>query len=140
MNANFSEPRSLFGGGAVNSSSINLSSSKKKRVMGLGLPFEYSDSKKGGCFDFNLETVQEKVKDEKIQLNISDVKKIGGGEKSVEKFRKSSNTEGVKKVVNGGIQLQTIPLPGLEDKSKEIKLRQKKKSLAEYQNSSHKSR
>lgn len=104
MNANFSEPRSLFGGGTGNSSQINMSSSKKKRIMGLGLPFEYSDSKKG-CFDFNLETVQEKVKDEKIQLNITDVKKIGVGEKSSEKFRRASNTEGFKKIVNGGIQL-----------------------------------
>lgn len=53
MNANFSEPRSLFGGG--NNSSVNASSSKKKRI--LGLPFDYSDQKKACPFDLNLETV-----------------------------------------------------------------------------------
>jgi len=53
MNANFSEPRSLFGG--ANNSSVNASSSKKKRI--LGLPFDYSDQKKACPFDLNLETV-----------------------------------------------------------------------------------
>jgi hypothetical protein len=54
MNANFSEPRSLFGGGG-NNLSVNASSSKKKRI--LGLPFDYSDQKKVCPFDLNLETV-----------------------------------------------------------------------------------
>lgn len=62
------------------------------------------------------------MKDEKLVVNITDVKKSGEG-KSFEKFRKNSISEGVKKIVNGGIQLQTIPLPGLGEKNEEIKLR-----------------
>jgi hypothetical protein len=55
MNANFSEPKSLFGGLSSNNPQLNFSSNKK-RMIGLSNPFNYSDSKKG-CFDFNLETV-----------------------------------------------------------------------------------
>ena len=100
MNANFSEPKSLFGGLSSNNPQLNFSANNKKKMIGLGLPFDYSDSKKG-CFDFNLETVQEKVKDEKIKLNVSDVKVKEGGEKSCEKFRKNLNTDGFKKIING---------------------------------------
>ena len=53
MSANFSEPRSLFGG--VNSQFNVGGSSKKKKIMGL--PFDYSDQKKVKPFDLNLETV-----------------------------------------------------------------------------------
>lgn len=80
----------------------------------MPMPFDYSDSKKATCFD--LETVHEKVKDDKTPLNISDVKKAGAY-KSNQKLRASSNTEGVKKIVNGGIQMQSIPLPALAEKN-----------------------
>lgn len=104
MNANFSEPKSLFGtSGPTGNSIINLSSAKKKRIMGMPMPFDYSDSKKATCFDLNLETVHEKVKDDKTPINISDVKNKAGAFKSNQKLRANSNTEGVKKVVNGGI-------------------------------------
>lgn len=139
MNANFSEPKSLFGTGPTGNSMINLSSAKKKRIMGMPMPFDYSDSKKATCFDLNLETVHEKVKDDKTPLNISDVKK-SGHYKSNQKLRASSNTEGVKKIVNGGIQMQSIPLPPLAEKNEGLQLRAKKKSIAEYQSSNSKSR
>ena len=71
--------------------------------MGMPLPFDYSDSKKGACFDLNLETVHEKVRDDKTPLNISDVKSKATSYKSNQKLRSSSNTDGVKKIVNGGI-------------------------------------
>lgn len=139
MNANFSEPKSLFGtSGPTGNSMINLSSAKKKRIMGMPMPFDYSDSKKATCFDLNLETVHEKVKDDKTPINISDVKNKAGAFKSNQKLRANSNTEGVKKVVNGGIQLQSIPLPNLGEKTEGLQLRAKKKSIAEYQNSNSK--
>jgi len=136
MNANFSEPKSLFGNGQPGGNSmINLSSAKKKRIMGMPLPFDYSDSKKATCFDLNLETVHEKVKDDKTLLNISDVKNRAGAFKSNSKLRGSSNTDGVKKIVNGGIQLQSIPMPSMGERNEGVQLRAKKKSIAEYSNS-----
>lgn len=101
------------------------------------MPFDYSDQKKATCFD--LETVHEKVKDEKTTaINISDVKNKTVTFKSNQKLRANSNTDGVKKVINGGIQLQSIPLPNLGEKNEGLQLRAKKKSIAEYQNSASK--
>jgi hypothetical protein len=87
MDTNFNEPKSLVSSLAGRANALNASSSKKKRLIGMGLPFDYSDQK----IKFNLEVVQEKTKaplelsDKKsnfksnAQLQDSVTKKIRGG-------------------------------------------------------------
>jgi hypothetical protein len=87
MDTNFNEPKSLVSSLAGRANALNASSSKKKRLIGMGLPFDYSDQK----IKFNLEVVQEKTKaplelsDKKTnfksnaQLQDSVTKKIRGG-------------------------------------------------------------
>lgn len=87
MDTNFNEPKSLVSSLAGRANALNASSSKKKRLIGMGLPFDYSDQK----IKFNLEVVQERTKatielsDKKSnfksnpQLQDSVTKKIRGG-------------------------------------------------------------
>jgi len=67
MDTNFNEPKSLVSSLAGRANALNASSSKKKRLIGMGLPFDYSDQK----IKFNLEVVQEKTKG---TLDLSDKK------------------------------------------------------------------
>jgi hypothetical protein len=80
LDANFSEPKSLFSGTSLASkaSALNQSASKsaKKKFIGMSNPFDYS----------NLETVHEKVNDKSFTtLDLS------GGKSN---FKKNPLTQG----------------------------------------------
>jgi len=106
MEANFSEPRSLFGGLNKGNTAFNASSSKKRKI--LGLPFNYTDAKSNykhdsaskDIFGLNLETVQEKEKpDKSVSLDINSLHEKGS--------LKNSLRGGItKKIVNGGVVSQ----------------------------------
>ncbi len=121
MEANFSEPRSLFGGpskaGAV--SAFN-SGSKKRKLMGLPFTYATSDSKprvveksdKKDRFGLALETVQEKVGDHNKTIDV-------GALASKQRIFKTStlqNDSGVKKVVGGAVHGVSRTIQRLPDK------------------------
>ena len=118
MEANFSEPRSLFGGLSKGNtvSAFNSSASKKRKIMGL--PFNYAsdckakaggDSEKKDIFGLNLETVQEKG--EKVDKNLTiDISSLGEKKKGLLKSQLIGG--GVtKKIIKGGV-VTTQPQSG----------------------------
>jgi DNA-nicking Smr family endonuclease len=92
MEANFNEPKAVLTTLAGRANALNESSSKKKRLLGMGLPFDYSDQK----IKFNLEVVQEKPSTNKLELS-SDKKTS---------FKSNQFQEGVVKKIKGGAVVQ----------------------------------
>lgn len=109
METNFTEARSLFGGNTQGKINPLNQGSNKKRV--IGMPFDYSKSdckpkfsNNDNIFDLNLETVQEKVKENYEKNSITIDFTSNDTSKSL-KYNRRNLIEGniTKKIVNGAV-------------------------------------
>lgn len=79
----------MVGSLASRANALNASSSKKKRFIGMGLPFDYSDQK----VKFNLEVVEE---NSRAHLDLSDKKS---------NYRKNALQESCTKKIKNGVAI-----------------------------------